>query len=85
VVEFARRNNLQLVLVADRLAFDERLWRKASPQMLKALYSCESEIAAWLDGSAGDDEAHPSPDANRRQNDAKDDGSQKSARLVLEI
>jgi hypothetical protein len=92
VVDLAQRHDLKLMLVDGRLAFDERLWRKASPQMLNALCSCESEIAAWLrdelardDGSAGDDEPHLSPDANRRQNDANDDGSQKPAQLVLEI
>jgi hypothetical protein len=80
------------MLVADRLAFDERLWRKASPQMLNALYACESEIVAWLteelareDGSAGEDEPHPLPGVNRRQNDAKDDGAQKPPRWSLEL
>jgi hypothetical protein len=48
VVDFARLNDLKLMLVDGRLAFDEHLWRKTSPQMLRALYSCESEITAWL-------------------------------------
>jgi hypothetical protein len=50
VVDFARRNDLNLTLVDGRLAFDEPLWRKASAQMLKALYSYEPEITAWLSG-----------------------------------
>jgi hypothetical protein len=91
-VEFARQNGLKLMLVADRLAFDERLWRKASPQMLNALCSCESEIVAWLsdgqareDRGADGDEPPPFPGVNRRQNDAKDDGVQKPPRWSLEL
>jgi hypothetical protein len=80
------------MLVGDQLAFDERRWREASPQMLNALCSCESEIVAWLsdgqareDRRAGDDEPHPFPDVNRCQNDAKDDGAQKPPRWSLEL
>jgi hypothetical protein len=51
VVDFAQQNNLNLTIIGDRLAFDMPLWRKASPQMLSALYSCEPEIAAWLTGT----------------------------------
>jgi hypothetical protein len=90
-VEFARRNGLKLMLVADQLAFDEHLWREASPQMLNALCSCEPEITAWLsgeptqrDGGASDDESHL-PDANRRQNGAKNDGTQKPSAWQLEL